>query len=90
MDNWFGEVERKVEEEETSRQNSVAELWKMEEYLYQQVVRQVKVKKQPLIDKLMVLRLLETPQSPQKYGTVDEVEPCLKKYCQLIIFVPHH
>jgi len=26
VDNWFGEVERKVEEEETSRQNSVAEL----------------------------------------------------------------
>ncbi|KAG4085427.1 hypothetical protein H8356DRAFT_1340632 [Neocallimastix lanati (nom. inval.)] len=78
MDNWFGEVKRKVEEEETSQ------------YLYQQVVRQVKVKKQPLIDKLMILRFLETPQSPQKYGTVDEVEPCLKKYCQLIIFVPYH
>jgi len=38
----------------------------------------------------MVLRLLETSAIPTKYGTVDEAETLFKKYCQLIVFVPHH
>jgi len=36
------------------------------------------------------IMFVRNSRNPKKYGTVDEVEFCLKKYCQLIVFVPYH